>query len=215
MLSAEPQNLLGQHLEVSEPSSITSPEISSLSSVSSLIVNRSDSSCDGYVQREDEQVQQNAQSKAGGQIFGEESTEHDENSSEWHGFKFVGDNIDKTVRPRHQTTDLRTQSLHYFNSYAVEDRIDFSSYSDVAPSVDADTISMDILLPAQDDLQNLHAHFAIHIARVLTHHLSSFSPFADVVPAHIKHKYSTNMAKKSNVVSIHVPMSVPIWYPYL
>lgn len=40
--------------------------------------------------------------------------------------------------------------------------IDFSSYSDVTPSVDAD---MDSLLPAQDDLQNLHAHFAIHIAQ--------------------------------------------------
>lgn len=46
-----------------------------------------------------------------------------------------------------------------FNSYAIEDRVDFSSYSDVTRSVDTDIIFMEALLPAQDDLQDLHAHF--------------------------------------------------------
>ena len=34
----------------------------------------------------------------------------------WYGFKLVGDNIDKNVRPRHQTLQRQTQSFHYFNS---------------------------------------------------------------------------------------------------
>ncbi len=41
-------------------------------------------------------------------------------------FKIVGDNIDKTIRPREMRSDHQTRSLHYFHSYAVRDRIDIS-----------------------------------------------------------------------------------------
>ena len=43
--------------------------------------------------------------------------------AEWTGFKIVGDNIDKTVRPRHMRSDRQAESLHYFHSYAVKDRV--------------------------------------------------------------------------------------------
>ena len=40
--------------------------------------------------------------------------ENDEmNDVEWTGFKIVGDNIDKTVHPRHMRSDRQTISLHY------------------------------------------------------------------------------------------------------
>ena len=218
--TSEQQNLLSQDLD--EPSSISGPEMSSLSSLSSQIIHSSDSSQEGdeteikahqeggeteiEAHQEGGETEIEAQSSA---EAGENSIQRTENGLEWQGFKIVGDNIDKTVRPRHQTTDSQTQSLHYFNSFAVRDRIDFSSYSDISPSVDIETISMDVLLPTQDDLQGLYASFGIHVARVLTRHLSSLSAFADIVPAHIKHKYSSSMAKKSNVVSI-VPFSLPV-----
>ena len=176
-------------MEVSEASSISAPRMSPLSSVVSL---SSESSQNG----DEIQVRE-----VRPQTVEKDSTQCEETSHEWQGFKIVGDNIDKTVRPRHQTTDSPTQSLHYFNSYAVQDRIDFSSYSDTTPTINLETVSMDSLLPTEDDLRELQSCFAIHIARVLTRHLSSFSAFADVVPTHIKHKYSTEMAKKSNVVS--------------
>jgi len=41
--------------------------------------------------------------------------------SVWNGFKIVGDNIDKNVRPSFQRAQHQTKSLHYFNSYAVRD----------------------------------------------------------------------------------------------
>jgi L1 cell adhesion molecule like protein len=49
---------------------------------------------------------------------------------QWHGYKIAGDNVDKSVKPRHEAVDHRTQSLHYFHSYAVCDQIDFLRYSD-------------------------------------------------------------------------------------
>ena len=47
----------------------------------------------------------------------------------WYGFKLIGDNIDKNVKPRHQTMEHRGSSLHYFNCYAVLDRVNLSDHS--------------------------------------------------------------------------------------
>jgi len=60
--------------------------------------------------------------------------------SVWNGFKIVGDNIDKSVRPSFQRAQHQTKSLHYFNSYAVRDRVDCTSMSDadrMVSSIDA------------------------------------------------------------------------------
>ena len=46
------------------------------------------------------------------------------------GYWIVGDNINKHIHKRHQRLDRRTQSIHYFHAYAVENHIDVSEYSD-------------------------------------------------------------------------------------
>ncbi len=46
---------------------------------------------------------------------------------QWPGFKIVGDNIDKNVRPSYQRLDRQTQSLCYFHSYAVRNNLDLSA----------------------------------------------------------------------------------------
>lgn len=55
----------------------------------------------------------------------------------WKGFKLVGDNIDKNVRASYQRIGRTTRSLHYFHTYAVLDRVDFSGLSDepLPPSI--------------------------------------------------------------------------------
>ncbi len=42
------------------------------------------------------------------------------------GYKIVFDNIDKNVKPRYMRSDSQIKSLHYVQSYAVRNRIDFS-----------------------------------------------------------------------------------------
>ena len=53
-------------------------------------------------------------------------------SSEWDGFKIVGDNIDKNVRPSYQRHDHQMKSFHHFHSYAVRDRIDLTCSSNIS-----------------------------------------------------------------------------------
>jgi L1 cell adhesion molecule like protein len=66
------------------------------------------------------------------------------------GFKVVGDNIDKNIRPSFQCSERQTKSLHYFHSFAIKDRVDLHNCSDDAPQntpIDSST-----LLPLFDDI---------------------------------------------------------------
>ena len=52
----------------------------------------------------------------------------------WQGYVFAGDNLDRNIRPRHQTVLSQTRSVHWFNSIAVQDRCDFSLFADTIPT---------------------------------------------------------------------------------
>ena len=127
-----------------------------------------------------------------------------DNSVPWCGFKICGDNIDKNVRCRHMRIDKQTQSLHYFQSYAMRDRVDCSNLSDDPPNSTPtvkDVISN--ILPTEEDDAIIHDEFAILVARILCKHMTFFQDsYADVVDWHIEHEFSQEMCRKSEVVSI-------------
>ena len=79
------------------------------------------------------------------------------------GYVIVGDNIDKNVRPSFQRHDHTTQSLHYFHSYAVLDRINVTDLLDDLPS--SIDISPEKILPSADDVEKLFGEFEILVAR--------------------------------------------------
>lgn len=135
---------------------------------------------------------------SGGQYVIEQSSEA---IQKWYGFKIVGDNIDKNVRPRHQHVDTHTRSLHYFHAFAVLDRIDLSQCSEINPSIDPWSFDLEKLLPSTEDILELKSNFQVHIGRIITTFLECLEPLSVVVPQHIKHKYSHEMSKKSIVVS--------------
>lgn len=122
--------------------------------------------------------------------------------SQWVGFKITGDNIDKNVRPRHQTLQRRTNSLHYFHSYAVMDRVDLSNVSDEHPTVDVLSIGMETILPSSDDYQKLLSNLATLVGRVLKKYIPALSKMNHLVVEHIPHLRSKEMAARSKVVGI-------------
>ena len=81
--------------------------------------------------------------------------------SSWKGFKVIGDNLDKTVRPRRQRFDERTKSLHYFNSMAILDRVDMSKLSDERSAFNYSSFSLESLLPHPEDLAEITANFSL------------------------------------------------------
>ena len=119
-------------------------------------------------------------------------------------FKLCGDNLDKTVKRRYMRSDEGNLSLHYFHSYAVLDRIHTILFSDsLSPTCfpEPEQIARS-LLPSPSDDCTLKQNFAVLISRVLATHMKFFSfSFDDAVQWHILHKFSTEMSKKSTVVS--------------
>lgn len=120
----------------------------------------------------------------------------------WTGFILVGDNIDRCLRPRHQTMESRTQSFHYFNSYAVLDRCDFSSFEDTISSpVNLSDYDVEKLLPSSSDLEHLYQNFSTLVGRMLTEHVPGFAKYKHLAKDHIQHIYDKEMSKPSTVVS--------------
>ena len=117
-----------------------------------------------------------------------------------YGFKLVGDNLDKTIKPRDMRVDHLPQSLHYFNVYAVLDRVDFSSLSCDTSIIDEAKIDINNFLPSAADMEAMITNFSILISRLLVKHLPALCEYTSCVPAHIDHKYSREMSAKSHVV---------------
>ena len=105
-----------------------------------------------------------------------------------------------TGKRRHQTLDRTTKSLHYFNSYAVADRVNFSTMSERKPDVAFDDDLVISLLPCDNDLQQLLRNFEVHVSRILVKHLAPLKRLSEVIVSHIPHMYSAEMSKKSQVV---------------
>lgn len=117
-------------------------------------------------------------------------------------FKLVGDNLDKSVRPRHETVDTHSSSLHYFHAFAVKDRCDTSKLADAAsqPHIDLDSFSLDIILPREEDYSALLENYAIIAARIIQKHVPFFNKNVPRVLRHIHHCHSVEMSQKSDVV---------------
>lgn len=86
---------------------------------------------------------------------------------DWCGFKLVGDNLDKNVRPSFQRVDHQTKSFHHFHAIAVRDRTDLSALSNSVPA--GQPIDMSKFLLSVDDVSLLERDFEVLLSR--------FSPF--------------------------------------
>ena len=117
------------------------------------------------------------------------------------GIKIVGDNIDKHVKPREMRHDVQAQSLHYFNSYAVKDRLPTTQLEDKPSLPDFSSFDLSELMPSTEDDRLIQKNFTVLISRVLKKNFQFFEKFATGVPKHIKHKYYKEFSKKSEVVS--------------
>ena len=118
-------------------------------------------------------------------------------------YLIVGDNLDKTINPRYMTFEHQRQSLHYFHSYAVLDRVNCADLPSDVPVGDVKSLSFAAFLPTPEDCSVIPHNYSVLLGRVLIEKLSFFKKFRDCIPKHIIHEHSSEMKKKSTVVSTH------------
>ena len=114
-----------------------------------------------------------------------------------------GDNIDKTVRARDMRVDNQNQSIHYFNSFAVRDRIPSVENPVESNHQKIDSAPLSTFLPTAEDCSAIRDGYITLISRVLVENLVFLAPFKQCVPQHIVHEYSQEMSKKSEMVGFN------------
>lgn len=80
----------------------------------------------------------------------------------------MGDNIDKNIKPRDVRVNSQTVSLHYYLSYALRDRVDFTNFDDSPSLPDIKDIQYNTdFLPNYKDDYVIRKNFQHLIARVV------------------------------------------------
>ena len=125
-----------------------------------------------------------------------------EGDGEWFGFWLVGDNVDKTIKPRDMRLNSQTTSLHYFHTYAVKDRISFKHLSTDANMIVQKDIDFKMFYPSEADKIQLVSNFETLVTRMLVQHVPGLQCLSADVNHYIERQYSKNMALKSEVVCL-------------
>lgn len=82
---------------------------------------------------------------------------------DWHGHKYVVDNVDKKFKPSKQRIDHPGLDIHYFHGYAVYDRVNLSGASDVSPQFSMPDPAS--LAPTENDIYELKAELQVLVSR--------------------------------------------------
>ena len=90
---------------------------------------------------------------------------------------------------------------HWFQMYAVRDRVTGKDLPNDAPISDVAKIPLHTFLPSVEDCNHIRSEFEVLIARVISEKMEYFHPLKPVVPQYMKHEYSDSMRLKSEMVS--------------
>lgn len=112
----------------------------------------------------------------------------------------MGDNVDLEQTSRIQSHKKTNKSLHWFQLYAVKDRVTCDQSLSDQPQKSLANLQMKEFLPTRNVHNLLLNDFIILISRVVVQYLPAYKQFLKAVNYHIPHAHSAEMAKKSEVV---------------
>ena len=116
--------------------------------------------------------------------------------------RIVGDNWDLNVKSRCQTKGQTNQSLHYFNEYAIKDRVPVPHHMNERLTSKLESLDISQFLPTDSVQDNIISSLTQIIPRVIVKYLGAYQEFRSLVVYHIEHPYSHEMQQKSEVVSV-------------
>ena len=115
------------------------------------------------------------------------------------GFAILFDNIDGSLNRWHMTMENQNLDYHWVNHKIVVNRVSGNKF-DKSPR-DILNVSNHRFLPTVQDQKRQRQNYIVLVARILVEHLECFKVFKDVCVSHIPHKYSKELAVKSQSVS--------------
>lgn len=120
--------------------------------------------------------------------------------------KFWGDNVDKKKGVRDVRSDHHGSLLHMYSILAGRSRVQASELSRTGCVAPLSQLAADEFLPTSEDFEAVRSNLVVLVSRIITRYIDGLSVLSKSVPQHIKHKYSTEMGKKSEVIVLDVLM---------
>ena len=121
-------------------------------------------------------------------------------------FKFVGDNVDKKRGVRDLRSDHHGEMMHMFSVLAVRSRVSSSGLSKLSRIDDLNLLQPSFFMPSKVDIAHIQRNLVILVSRILCKYIKALAPLSNIPPEHILHKYSKQMAQKSEAHVIDVLM---------
>ena len=119
-------------------------------------------------------------------------------------FKFIGDNLDKQRHVRDYRSDHTGRLIHMFSLLASRSRTPAPELQHTGHLSDLNEIPDETFLPHKQDIEDVKSNLVILVGRILVEYIPALSFLSKVVPKHILHRYSKEMAKKSEVIVLDV-----------
>ena len=99
--------------------------------------------------------------------------------------------------------DYQGELKHMFSMLAVRSRVP-SHLAISGPCLDLASLPFSVLLPTSHDIQEIQKNLVVLVSRILCQYMKPLSSLSKVVPSHIPHKFSKEMAAKSESVVLDV-----------
>ena len=119
-------------------------------------------------------------------------------------FRGTGDNLDFRELRHDITSQFQNKDLHYFATNLIVNRLEFPQLSNNAKRRPLNELSLATFLPSDDELQVFRENSKVLVTRVIVEFLECFRFLKNIVPEHILHPYSNQMAVKSIMCSMPV-----------
>ena len=117
-------------------------------------------------------------------------------------FQGTGDNWDQRIRVHEMRKDHQNIDSHYFASNLVVERVPSDHLDNTSPKGNIrQAANIDFLLN-QEELHHLREEYKIIVGRVLVEFIPELRFLKTVIPNHISHQYSNEMAKKSTIIPL-------------
>ena len=120
--------------------------------------------------------------------------------------KYWGDNVDKKRGVRDVRSDRQGQMIHMYSILAGRSHTPGTHLRTTGNVASLSLIPARDFLPSRKDITAARSDLVVLVSRILTQFIKDLTPFQKIVPQHIAHSYSKQMAIKSEVVLVDVLM---------
>ena len=118
------------------------------------------------------------------------------------GRKITFDNIDYHQNVHHMTEDNQNIDKHYVTYMSTENRVSGNHLSDQTRVGGIEEMENGKCIPSTNDNEKQRLNYIVLMERVITTNIPCLNFLSDICSIHIPHKYSAEMKKKTNNVSL-------------